>query len=626
MEESRQFQAEVRELLHLVINSLYSNKDIFLRELIANAADAIDKARFESLTRPEMASEWQIGIEADKKKNTLTINDNGIGMTREELIRDIGTIAKSGTRAFMEMLKEKKDAGVPDLIGQFGVGFYSAFMVAEKIVIVSKKAGSDAPPTRWESKGESEYTLSDAVKADHGTEITLHLKGDSLSYLEEWKIRELVKKYSDFIEFPIRLLSQEKGKDSGADWNLLNTGKALWLRPSSSVSEEEYKSFYAHLSHFDSEPALRIHYSAEGSIDFKALLFLPSKAPFDLFTPEQNRRGVQLYIRRVFITDENDIVLPEYFRFVKGVVESNDLPLNVSREMLQDSPQISKLKKNLVRKLLSEMKKMQENSFDAYAAFYAEFKNSIKEGLHSDYANKEALTDLLLFDSMKHCSEKPISLKQYCSEMSGAQNEIYCFLCEKKSDADSSPHLEFFRENGLDVLILPDPIDEIIIPEISEYSGKKLKIVGKSDINYDAIVPEQTKKLVESANKDNSEFLKYLMKHFDKYVKNVCFSSALSGVPCRIKTDEFAPGAHFEKLMKAMKRDIPESKGTLELNPSNSIIQSLCSIFKKNPGDKRIEDSIEILFDQALIADGKPARNPGLFSKKISSMLSSTLG
>lgn len=619
MEETKKFEAEVQQLLHLVIHSLYSNKDIFLRELIANSADAIDKARFEAVTKPEMALDWEITIEADKKRKILRINDNGIGMTRDEIIRDIGTIARSGTKAFVESLQVQKNTNIPELVGQFGVGFYSAFMVADKIEVISKKAGCDAKAVRWESKGEKEYIVDDANRTEPGTEVILHLKPDCIEYLEDWKIREIVKKYSDFIEFPIRLLNKEK-KSNGSgelDIEVLNSGKALWLKPSSSISEEEYQKFYSHLSHTEEEPILRIHYSGEGAVEFRALLFIPAKAPFDLFIPEESRKGVQLYIRRVFITDEAKVLLPDYLRFVKGVVESNDLPLNVSREMLQDSPQIAKIQKSLVKKILSELKKLSENNPEKYLQFYAEFKNTLKEGLHTDYSNKDTIIELLRFDSLKSEPNKPIGFKEYCNSMSSQQNEIYCFLAENKKTAESSPLLEFFKSNNIDVLLMTDPIDEWIIPDIGEYSGKKLKIVGKSNINYESLCSDSAKKIAEEANKKQAKFLEAVSKILENEVKEVRFSPSLASSPACIKSNEFSPGIHFEKIMKAMKQEIPAAKKIFELNPQNEIVKSLCSIFDSNPDDPRISDYIQLLYDQALIADGKPARDMALFSKRL---------
>ena len=404
MGETREFKTEVRQLLDLMIHSLYSNRDIFLRELVANAADAIDKARFESLTHPEMAKKWEIRITPDKKAKTLTISDNGIGMTQDEVVENIGTIAKSGTRAFLKLLEEQgsKKEELPELIGQFGVGFYSAFMVAGEVVIVTKKAGSDAPAVRWSSRGEGEYELDSAEKSEPGTEITLHLKEDAQQYLESWKLSGIIHKYSDFIEYPIVMpeVKVNEDKTETVTDRVLNSQKAIWLRKPSEITEEEYKSFYSHLSNFGGTEYLKaIHLSAEGTSEFKALLFLPKQAPFNLLMPDLQKRGLQLYVRRVFITDECKELIPDYLRFVCGVVDSNDLPLNVSREILQENPQLARIEKAVTAKVLSELKKLLETDRETYAGFFREFGRIFKEGLHTDFANAEKLKDLVMYES-----------------------------------------------------------------------------------------------------------------------------------------------------------------------------------------------------------------------------------
>ena len=623
MSEKMKFEAEVQQLLHLVINSLYSNRDIFLRELVANAADAIDKARFESLTNPDISAEWEIVIEPNRKKNILKISDNGIGMTHDEVIRDIGTIAKSGTKAYMDSLAGKDVKDAPDLIGQFGVGFYSAFMVAEKIVLISKKAGDNSPAVRWESSGESEYTVSEDSRKEQGTEIHLHMKGDCKSYLEEWKIRELVKKYSDFIAYPIRMPGTEKKSDESVskEREVLNSGKALWLKPASEVSDEEYGRFYSHLSHYDNEPVSRIHYAAEGAMEFNALLFIPSKAPFDLFSPETARKGVLLYIKRVFITDEIGVLLPEYLRFMKGVVESNDLPLNVSREILQDNPQTAKIRKNLVRKILAELKRLFDKEQDKYLKFYKEFKNVLKEGVHTDSQNREQLLDLLLFESLNNEPGKMISLKKYCDAMPPAQKDIYCFFGENKEVMESSPHLEFFKKNKIDVLFMTDSIDEWILGSVNDYAGKKIKIAGKSGLDIDSFVPEEKKKDAEKKNSKYSSFLKRLAEILSPDIKEARFSSALTDSPCCLKADEFSPGPHMERLMKAMHRPMPETKYVLELNSEHSLVSAMADLYEKSPEDPRIKELTEILYDQSLLAEGKPPRNFSLFSKRLSEIM-----
>ena len=490
MGETREFKTEVRQLLDLMIHSLYSNRDIFLRELVANAADAIDKARFESLTHPEMAKKWEIRITPDKKAKTLTISDNGIGMTQDEVVENIGTIAKSGTRAFLKLLEEQgsKKEELPELIGQFGVGFYSAFMVAGEVVIVTKKAGSDAPAVRWSSRGEGEYELDSAEKSEPGTEITLHLKEDAEQYLESWKLSGIIHKYSDFIEYPIVMpeVKVNEDKTETVTDRVLNSQKAIWLRKPSEITEEEYKSFYSHLSNFGGTEYLKaIHLSAEGTSEFKALLFLPKQAPFNLLMPDLQKRGLQLYVRRVFITDECKELIPDYLRFVCGVVDSNDLPLNVSREILQENPQLARIEKAVTAKVLSELKKLLETDREAYAGFFREFGRIFKEGLHTDFANAEKLKDLVMYESMNTEPGKMITLAEYVAAMPESQKEIYYITGEKRESVASSPALEYFRSKGYDVLFMTDPIDDWIMQQMFQYRKKNFKSIAKGDFEVE---------------------------------------------------------------------------------------------------------------------------------------------
>ncbi len=490
MGETREFKTEVRQLLDLMIHSLYSNRDIFLRELVANAADAIDKARFESLTHPEMAKKWEIRITPDKKAKTLTISDNGIGMTQDEVVENIGTIAKSGTRAFLKLLEEQgsKKEELPELIGQFGVGFYSAFMVAGEVVIVTKKAGSDAPAVRWSSRGEGEYELDSAEKSEPGTEITLHLKEDAEQYLESWKLSGIIHKYSDFIEYPIVMpeVKVNEDKTETVTDRVLNSQKAIWLRKPSEITEEEYKSFYSHLSNFGGTEYLKaIHLSAEGTSEFKALLFLPKQAPFNLLMPDLQKRGLQLYVRRVFITDECKELIPDYLRFVCGVVDSNDLPLNVSREILQENPQLARIEKAVTAKVLSELKKLLETDREAYAGFFREFGRIFKEGLHTDFANAEKLKDLVMYESMNTEPGKMITLAEYVAAMPESQKEIYYITGEKRESVESSPALEYFRSKGYDVLFMTDPIDDWIMQQMFQYRKKNFKSIAKGDFEVE---------------------------------------------------------------------------------------------------------------------------------------------
>ena len=463
MGKTRQFKTEVQQLLQLMIHSLYSNRDIFLRELIANAADAIDKARFESLTHPGEAREWKIVIKADKDAKTLTVSDNGIGMTEDDVVENIGTIAKSGTRAFLKMLEEKGENGadIPELIGQFGVGFYSAFMAAELVELTTRRG--DAPAVRWSSRGEGSYELSPAEKETPGTEIVLHLKDDAEIYLESWKISEIVQRYSDFIAYPIVMPEKKVNEDKSetVSERTLNSQKAIWLRKPSEITEDEYRSFYSHLSNFGGTEYLKaIHMTAEGTSEFKALLFLPKQAPFNLLMPDIQKKGLQLYIKRMFITDECKELLPDYLRFVCGVVDSSDLPLNVSREILQQNPLLGRIQTAVTGKVLAEMKKLLENDRENYEKFFVEFGRIIKEGLHTDRANAEKLKDLVLYESMNTPEGKRITLKEYVDAMPESQSDIYYISGEKREAVASSPALEYFRGKGYDVLFMTDPIDE----------------------------------------------------------------------------------------------------------------------------------------------------------------------
>ncbi|MFZ2655996.1 MAG: molecular chaperone HtpG [Victivallales bacterium] len=622
-EETRKFQTEVQELLNLVIHSLYSNKDIFLRELIANAADAIDKVRFESLTNPSLKAEWQIKIEPDKARNTIRISDNGIGMTRSEVVENIGTIAKSGTREYLASLKKTDSKNIPELIGQFGVGFYSAFMVSDKIELVSKRAGSEEKATRWISQGESSYTIDDADTVEHGTSITLHLKPDCKNYLEDWKIQEIVKKYSDFIEHPVKLISMKKKKDESEalEEEIINSQKAIWLRPANEISDEEYKQFYGHLSHFETDPLLHIHYSAEGTSEFKALLFIPSKAPFDFLNPEQRKAGLHLYIKRVFITESCPDLLPEYLRFIKGVVDSSDLPLNISREMLQDNPGIHKINKNLVRKIISELKNLIEKDREKYNSFFNDFGRFIKEGVHSDFQNKDKLIELLLFETLNNADGKLFSLKEYADKMPAGQKEIYYICGESRAVLEKSPHLEFLRSMNFDVILMTDPIDEWVLQSIPEFSGKKLKSAGKGDLELDEKTKSEKEDKTKKAVEEHKSLIEFLKKQLGKDVRDVKFSTRLTESPCCLVSGEHDPSIQMEKMFKAMNREMPKMKRILELNPDHPLVGALQGLYDKNSSDPKLAEFAEMLYDQALLTEGIPLADPIKFSKRVAMLM-----
>ncbi len=484
MAKVQQFKTEVSQLLDLMIHSLYSNKDIFLRELVANAADAIDKARFESLTDSAKAREWSIRLVPDKAAGTLTIIDNGIGMTEDEVVENIGTIAKSGTKAFLKQLSESETPAseIPELIGQFGVGFYSAFMVAEEVTLTTRKG--DAPAVRWISKGEGSFEIDETEKEMSGTEIVLKLRPGCDMYLEDWKIGEIIRRYSDFIAYPIIVphVKVNEDKTETIEERVLNSQKAIWLRKAEEITEEEHKSFFGHLSNWGGGNYLKpISISAEGTNEFKALLYIPATAPFNLFMPDIQKKGLQLYVRRVFITDQCKELIPDYLRFIHGVVDSSDLPLNVSREILQENPLLLKIQKALVGKVLGEFKKMQENEPEAYKKFFREFGKILKEGMHTDQLNQEKIKALAMYESMNGKPGELISLDEYIAAMPAGQEEIFYITGEKREAVASSPVLEYYRSKGYDVLFMTDPIDDWVMQSIMQYGKKHFKSVAKGD-------------------------------------------------------------------------------------------------------------------------------------------------
>jgi len=626
--ENMQFKTEVQQLLQLMIHSVYSNKDIFLRELIANAADAIDKARFESLKRPELAQPWEIRLESDEKAMTLSVSDNGIGMTREEIVSDIGTIARSGTKAFIESFKAAKEANAaaPELIGQFGVGFYSAFMVADKVEIDSKKAGSDAPATHWVSDGKAEYAISEGKRASQGTTITLHLKAEDKIYLDYWKLDSIVKRYSDFIEHPIKMRrTVKKEKEESVEDNTLNSMKAIWLRPDSEVSEDEYKSFYERLSHHGAEPFKRISFSAEGKSEFKALLFMPSTMPPEFLFQQSAGKGVRLYIKRVFISDDCPGLVPDYLRFLKGVVDSSDLPLNISREMLQDNPEILRISKNVARRVLSELKSSMEKERESYEKFYKEFSRFLKEGVHSDFGNKDKLQDLLLFETMKGPKGKLVSLKEYVDAMPAGQKDVYFISGDARETLESSPHLELFKSKGYDVLLMSDPIDEWVVEAVREYSGKRLKSASKGKLELDE---ETQKSLDEKAGKAaeaHKGLVELVKKKLEDRVKEVRFSSRLTESACCLVGDEYDPSVVMQRIMKSMNKEAPQVKRILELNPDHPVLAGLQKLYDKSPESPKIAEFAEMLYDQALLVEGSPVPDPALFAKRTASLMALSL-
>ena len=622
--ETRKFQTEVQHLLDLMIHSLYSNKDIFLRELVANAADAIDKARFEALRESAIAADWEIRIAVDKENHTITISDNGIGMTAAEVNENIGTIAKSGTKAFMKALEEKKAAGqdAPELIGQFGVGFYSSFMVADKVELVTRRAGSNEPAVRWTSAGHDTYEIEETAKDTQGTTVTLFLKPDMHEYLEEWKLRQIIRKYSDFIEYPIRMKVTRKDKDNKEEVSdeELNTRKAIWLRSPSEIKPEEYENFYEHLAHFG-KPLRTIHYTAEGASEFRALLFLPEKAPFDMYMPEQGRSGLHLYVRRVFISDDCKKLLPDYFRFVKGVVDSSDLPLNVSREILQENVKIDKIQKNLVRKLLGELKNMQEKENEKYLGFYQEFGKVLKEGIHTDTDNREKLQDLVMFETMKNEAGKLVTLKEYAMTMPPEQKDIYFLTGDNRAMLENSPHLEMLRTRGFDVLFMTDPIDEWVVQSMHEYDGKKLVSAAKGEIPLDEEAAKELEEKNKKATEAHKSLLEFIKKELDAKVKEVRFSSRLTESACCLVGDVYDPGAHMERIFRAMNQALPQSKRILELNASHPLITAMQELYDRDSAEASLPDYAALLYDQAVLTEGGTIADPLKFTRKIAELM-----
>lgn len=634
--ETRKFEAQTQKVLDLMIHSLYSNKDIFLRELVANAADAIDKARFHSLSHKEMAQDWLIRIEPDKKKKTVKIMDNGIGMTHDEVVKNIGTIAQSGTKGFLEELSKKDQKNAPELIGQFGVGFYSAFMVSDNIEIETKKAGSTEPAIKWVSRGEGEYTIDESNRTEQGTTVTLHIKKDHEKYLDTWKLREIVKKYSDFIEYPIKMKDMVKEPKENKEGNksekteyidvekdeILNSQKAIWLRNPKEITEDEYKQFFNHLSHAGGEPLKTVHYSAEGTSEFKALLFIPSKNPFTVFMPDTRKKNLHLYIRRIFITDECPDLLPEYLRFVDGVVDSNDLPLNVSRETLQDNPTLDKIEKNLIKKIIATLTQIKENETEKYVSFFKEFGRYIKEGVHTDYENKDKLQDLLLFESMKNEPSKLVSLKEYSDAMPKEQKDIYYIVGESRSIIENSPHLEIFKSKGFDVIFMTEPIDEFVVINMFKYGEKGMRAVGKGEIDLDTEEEKKkNKEKEEQTKKEYSSLLEFIQKKLNENINEVRFSKRLTDSACCLVGGAYDQSPYMERIMKAMNQNMPKTKRVLELNQNHPLVSAMKKLYDLNSSDPKLGEFAELLYDQALLTEGSPILNPMQFAKRVADLM-----
>jgi molecular chaperone HtpG len=634
----KKFETEVQQLLDLVIHSLYSNKEIFLRELISNASDAIDKIRFESHSNMELLegnADWKIKLHADKEAGTLTITDNGIGMNIDEVADNIGTIAKSGTRNFVAALKEQNVSDNPELIGQFGVGFYASFMVADKVILTTRKAGGKEYGCRWESTGDGSYTIEECEKETRGTEIVLHLKDEMKEFLDEWKIRSIVKKYSDYVQYPVVMditrsepVKDQDGKviEGGGTIDTtteetLNSMKAIWTRSKSEISEDEYEEFYKHISHDYDKPLATIHYSAEGVSEFKSIVYIPSHKPYDLFMRD-HKKGVHLYVKRVYITDNCEALLPDYLRFIKGVVDSSDLPLNVSREILQEDVQIKRIQKSLVGKIISTLAEMKEKNAEDYLKFWQEFGPVVKEGIHFDHANKEKLQDLLLFESSKTENGKYASLKEYVERMPEGQKEIYYITGMSRAAVENSPYMEVFRKKDFEVLYLTDPVDEWVVQAVTSYNDKHLKAIDRGDLELESEEEKKEKEAQkEEAKKEYGDLMSYIQETLKENVKEVRLSSRLTESACCLVADEMGLNANMEKILKAMNQDVPESKRILELNPDHPIMQVMTSMYDKDRENVKLKDYCELLFDQALLTEGTPIKDPLRFSKLVSELM-----
>jgi molecular chaperone HtpG len=639
--EQLEFQAEARQLLDLMVHSVYSDKDSFLRELISNASDALDKLRIEAFQNKDLdpdntlTSDLHIEIDVDTDARTLTIRDNGIGMTRAEVVDLIGTLAKSGTAELRQQLKDAKNANVSEeLIGQFGIGFYSTFMVADKVELLTRKAG-DSEAIKWESSGDGTYTIQTVEGAPQGTAVTLHLKPvdaeDALhDYTSEWKLRTLVKKYSDFIAWPIRMEVEKRSEDDGEETTTLevetlNSGKALWARSKDEVSDEEYKEFYKHVAHAWDEPLEVISMKAEGTFEYQALLFIPTRAPLDLYEPDA-ANGVQLYVKRVFIMGDCDQLIPRYLRFVKGVVDAQDLSLNVSREMLQQDRQINAIRRRLTKKVLSTIKELQSERPDDYRTFWGEFGKVLKEGLMRDFDNQETLLGICSFAST-HNEDQLTTLAEYVERMKEGQRQIFYATGESPQQILNTPHLEAFKAKGYEVLLLSDTVDEIWLGSVTEFDAKPLQSIAMGDVDLDT---EEEKSEHEAERKEQEEnfadLLTWLTETLGDHVKEVRLSTRLTDSPACLITDAFGITPSLARIYRATGQDVPVGKRTLELNPNHPLITGLQQAHNDRGGDDPTNgETAELLYGAALLAEGNAPEDPARFAELLAHRLARTV-
>lgn len=622
-QETRGFQSEVKQLLQLMIHSLYSNKEIFLRELISNASDAADKLRFKALSNPalyEGDGELRVRVSFDADKGTLTISDNGIGMTREQVIEHLGTIAKSGTKEFLTALGQDQ-AKDSQLIGQFGVGFYSAFIVADKVTVKTRAAGEATDKgVLWESAGEGEYSVADIEKKSRGTDVILHLREDEKEFLNEWRLREIIGKYSDHIGLPVEMLTKEyddEGKEIGEKWEKINKSDALWTRSKNDISDEEYKEFYKHLSHDFADPLLWAHNKVEGNQEYTSLLYVPSKAPWDLFNRE-HKHGLKLYVQRVFIMDDAEQFMPNYLRFMRGLIDSNDLPLNVSREILQDNKTTAALRKALTKRSLQMLDKLAKEDADKYQQFWKEFGLVLKEGPAEDFGNKEAIAKLLRFASTHNdSSEQTVSLEDYIARMKEGQKAIYYITADSYVAAKNSPHLELFNKKGIEVLLLSDRIDEWMLSYLTEFDGKALQTITKADLDLGDLADKEENEAQKEQDKAFDSFIERVKTLLGERVKEVRLTHRLTDTPAVVSTGNDQMTTQMAKLFAAAGQPVPEVKYTFELNPEHHLVKKVADI----ADEAEFADWVELLLEQAMLAERGSLENPAAFIKRINKLL-----
>ncbi|ONK18379.1 Chaperone protein HtpG [Serratia sp. S119] len=617
-QETRGFQSEVKQLLHLMIHSLYSNKEIFLRELISNASDAADKLRFRALSAPDLYAgdgELRVRLSFDKEQRTLTIADNGIGMRREEVIENLGTIAKSGTKAFLESIgsDQAKDS---QLIGQFGVGFYSAFIVADKVTVRTRAAGAaDDEGVFWESAGEGDYTIADITKETRGTEITLHLREGEDEYLDAWRLRSVIGKYSDHIALPVEIESKNE-EDDTVTWEKINKAQALWTRSKADVTDEEYKEFYKHIAHDFTDPLSWSHNRVEGKQEYTSLLYIPAQAPWDMWNRD-HKHGLKLYVQRVFIMDDAEQFMPNYLRFVRGLIDSNDLPLNVSREILQDSRVTQNLRGALTKRVLQMLDKLAKDDAEGYQKFWQQFGLVLKEGPAEDHGNQEAIAKLLRFASTHgDSSAQTVSLEEYVGRMAEGQEKIYYITADSYAAAKSSPHLELFRKKGIEVLLLSDRIDEWMMSYLTEFDGKPFQSVSKADETLDKLADETEEQ--KAAEKQLEPFIERVKTLLGERVKDVRLTHRLTDTPAIVVTDADEMSTQMAKLFAAAGQQAPEVKYIFELNPEHALVKRASDV-----GDnEHFAEWIDLLLDQALLAERGTLEDPNLFIRRMNKLLS----